>query len=182
MTYTQPGPNQPGGFQAAPSLDDHRDLRPVARPAAVDKAVKLMYAGAGLSLLSLLVGLLMRPSVAEMKDAMEQAGLSLSDAQIEQSLQQSFLTGIIGGLIGVGLWLLHAWAVGKGHNWARITGTVLGALNILGLLFGLLGLAVTLATTSGIIGFVLQVVSAALAAAIIYFMWRPENKPFFGQH
>ena len=39
-------------------------------------------------------------------------------------------------------------------------------INILGLLFGLLGLAVTLATTSGIIGFVLDRLIAGLGKAV----------------
>ncbi|OLT31011.1 hypothetical protein BJF82_02340 [Kytococcus sp. CUA-901] len=176
MTY-QP---QDGGFRAAPSMDDQYGTRgPVTRPQPVATAVKLMWAGAGLSLLSLLLGLVLRPSAEEFRQAMEDAGIPMTDAQLDQQMTMGMVSGVVFGLIGVGLWALHAWANGKGMAWARITGTILGVLNIGLFLFSLLGLAVSLATASGIVSLVLSAISAVLAAVIIYLLWRPENKAFY---
>lgn len=179
MTY----PPQNDGCQPAPSMDDQYRpggvTRPATRPKPLDLAVKLMWAGAGLSLLSLLLSLVLRPSTEELRQAMEDAGLSMTDAQIEQQMAMGMITGVVFGLIGVGLWALHAWANGRGMQWARITGTILGALSILMFLFSLLGIAVSLATTSGVVSLVLSAVSALLAAAIIYLLWRPENRPWY---
>ena len=63
------------------------------------------------------------------------------------------------GVVGALLWFLHAWANGKGMNWARITGTVLGVLNIL---FTLIGLS------SG--GWIFSFITCLAGACILLFL------------
>lgn len=86
------------------------------------------------------------------------------------------ITAVLLGVVGALLWFLHAWANGKGMNWARITGTVLGVLNIL---FTLIGLFMPTGAQVGLLSTVVSVLVALLALVIIVLMWRKENNPFY---
>jgi hypothetical protein len=62
---------------------------------------------------------------------------------------------------------------GQGRSWARVVATVLGALSILFNLFGLAGGGATAASL------VFSLVSLALAAAILFLLYRPESTRFY---
>ncbi|GAB3422991.1 hypothetical protein [Flindersiella endophytica] len=149
-------------------------MRP-ERPASVTMAVRLMYAGGVLSILSLLSTLLM---TGQIRDAAEQAakdsGGVLSQSQIDAIVTGSIIAALVFGLIGAGLWFLMAWQNGKGANWARIVGTVFFGIETLSAIY-------TLAVGQGntAISMVLLVLIWLVGLAAVIFMWRPESSEFY---
>ena len=138
-----------------------------AAPASVQTAVKLIWVGVALSLVSAVLSFLL------LDDLVDQA---LDNANVANASESAARAGAIGGIvisviIGVALAALFAHFIGKGANWARIVWTV---LSVLGLLFGLIGIANLPA-----LFLVINVVSYALTIATLYFLYRPESNAFF---
>jgi hypothetical protein len=95
-------------------------------------AVKFMYAGAALSVVSFIVGL---ASIGSLKTAIEKASNKpLTATQLHTAEVAGVAIIIVTGLIGVGLWLWMARMNQAGKSWARIVATVLFALNTLSVL------------------------------------------------
>jgi len=140
-----------------------------ARPPAMDQAVMLMKVGAALSLVGLLLSLFMRGAV---RDAVENSNASLTPAQVDTAVAIGTATGIVFGLLGVGLWLWMASANGKGKSWARIVATVFFA-------FSVLGLVSTLVQAGPVISKLLTVASTLLGAYIIFLLYRKESSEFY---
>ncbi len=104
--------------------------RPAA-PTPVLQAVKLMYAGAIVSAISLIITLL---TVGSLKTAIHNADPSLTATKLHSAEVAAVAVAIIFGLIGIGLWLWMAYANKAGKNWARITATVFFGLDTLSVL------------------------------------------------
>src|SRR3984957_10397399 len=103
--------------------------RPPA-PATVQNAVKLMYAGAAVSTVSLIVSLV---NISGTKTAIRKARPNLTAAQVNQLNTFIITLAIVSGVVGVALWLWMSRANGKGKSWARILSTVLFCLATLDL-------------------------------------------------
>ena len=112
----QPGGPPPfpiGGGQQYPAGSSPRPFTwrspiPSEPPPSIQRAVVLMYVGAGLEVLGLIFNLITR--------------------------QGSTAAGIPGTLIGIGLWIWMARANQAGKDWARITSTVFFGIDCLFLL------------------------------------------------
>jgi hypothetical protein len=144
-------------------------------PPSVTMAVRLMYAGGVLSLLSLVSTLLM---TGQIRDAAEQAakdgGGTLSQSTIDTIVTSTIALAFVFGLIGAGLWFLMGWQNSKGASWARILGTVFFGLETLSAIF-------TLAAGQGntAISTVFLVLIWLVGLAAVIFMWRPESSEFY---
>ena len=162
-----PMPGAPGGPMPGMAPPPPQN---VPRPQSVSNAVRLMYAGAALSL----VGLLLTPMTADairtqIEDALEGQGTAMTQSQIDGFVTFAIAMGVVFGLLGVGLWLLMAWANGKGRSWARIVATVLFALNAVSLLTSLPQLG------SAPLPVALSALTTLVGAAAVYFLWRKES-------
>jgi hypothetical protein len=102
-----------------------------APPTPVLQAVKLMYAGAAVSAISLIITLL---TIGSLKTAIHNADPSLTASKLHSAEVAAVAVAIIFGLIGIGLWLWMAYANKAGKNWARITSTVFFGLDTLSIL------------------------------------------------
>jgi hypothetical protein len=102
-------------------------------PDSVLTAVKLMYAGAVVSALSLIIGL---ATIGSFRSAIRRAYPNYTPSQVHTAEVGAVTVIVIFGLIGIGVWLWMAWANKKGANWARITASVLFLLDTLSLLAG----------------------------------------------
>lgn len=102
-----------------------------APPTPVLQAVKLMYAGAIVSAISLIITLV---TVGSLKTAIHNADPSLTASKLHSAEVAAVAVAIIFGLIGIGLWLWMAYANKAGKNWARITATVFFGLDTLSVL------------------------------------------------
>src|SRR6202012_990277 len=95
--------------------------RPPA-PQSVLNAVKLMYVGAAVSTVSLIISLI---DISGTKSAIRKARPSLTATQVNQLNTFIIVVAVISGVLGVVLWLWMARANSQGRNWARIFSSVL---------------------------------------------------------
>jgi len=142
--------------------------RPPAPPSVVN-AVKLMYIGAAVSTVSLIVAFI---DISGTKAAIKRARPDLTATQVNQLNTFIITLAIVSGLIGIALWLWMARANGQGKNWARIVSTVLFGLATLDLI-GVFSQPKTA------IGLVFPVLTWLVGAATIWLLWRPDSTAFF---
>ena len=164
-------------YQPYPSSGQPAEpLRPSA-PAPVLTAVKLMYAGAAVSAVELIIGLAL--IIVDIKAAARGRFLGHSLAAQKPLV---ITVWIVFGLVVIALWLWMARANGQGRNWARILSTVLFGLATLQLRgdftqpvshagFG--------ATVLYYGGTALFVAAWLVGAAAVWLLWRPASSAFF---
>jgi hypothetical protein len=138
---------------------------PPEPPRPVRIAVVLMYAGAALSAINLLVTLVIFHIIERaFQDA--SAAVTASDAH-------TFAVGaIVLAVVETGLWLLMAYANGLGQPWARILATVLFGLDTLLLLYAFFRASVSASQL-----FAVVVWLVGLSAVVL--LWRRESAGFF---
>jgi hypothetical protein len=131
----------------------------------------LMFAGAGLEVVALLIAVL---TTSSLKTAIFRANPKYTTAQVHNVAADRTAVLVIGALITIGLWLWMAWANDRGRGWARIVSAVLFTINTLDLL---VSIDVVHATATVIIGVVIWLVG--LAALVLLFTKR--SGPFYQQ-
>ncbi len=142
--------------------------RPPAPPSVLN-AVKLMYAGAAVSTVSLVISLV---NISGTKAAIHKARPSLSAAQVSQLNTFIITLAIVAGVVGVALWLWMAKANSQGRNWARIMSSVLFGLATLDML-GVLREPKTL------LGLVFPVLTWLIGLGAVILLWRKDSSAFF---
>ncbi len=172
-----PAPMQPMGAMP-PDGGAGMPSKPSA-PQSVQLAVKGMYVGAALSLLSLIVALFSRGAI---RDAVEKsnatnAGTSkhLSADQVDTAVGVAFGVAIVVGLIGIGLWILMARTNQAGHGWARIVATVLAVLCVLSTLSSFARSGNTVWSS------IVSIIMVLLAIGITVMLYRPDSNEFFNR-
>jgi hypothetical protein len=100
-------------------------------PRSVLNAVKLMYAGAALSAIVVIVAI---ATTGSLKASILSKYPNYTSAQVHQAEVGYIAIEAIGGLIAIGLWLWMAWANRGGRSWARIVSAVLFGISTLNLL------------------------------------------------
>jgi len=159
------GPSMPVApqYQAPPAPDAS-----VERPSSVTRAVQLMYVGAVLSAIGIVVSWVTRN---QLRDQIAEVTPSLTPKGVDAAVTISLVSATVVGLIAVGLWLWMAAANGAGKSWARVLATVLGAVSVLSVIFTLTsGTPVTIA---------MGLLSLVLAVAILVLLWRPASSAYF---
>ena len=154
-------------------------LRPAA-PGPVLTAVKFMYAGAAVSAVELIVGLVFIIGGNKAGHA-DVNGRILTAAQASRLSPALITVAIVSGLVVIALWLWMARANGQGRNWARIVSTVLFALATLQLISqasvrqpaGHAGFAVM------VFGVIVAVLPLVVGLAAVWLLWRPASTAFF---
>ena len=138
-------------------------------PRPVRIAVLLMYTGAALSAISLIVTVL---SLHAIERVIRNASSTLTAQQVHNDAIVAVTIAVVESLIAIGLWLLMAWGNNNGQNWARIVATVLFGLNTLFLL-----LSFVRATVSVSLAFSVLVWLIGLGAIVL--LWRKESSEYF---
>ncbi len=153
-------------------------LRPLA-PAPVLTAVKLMYAGAAVSAVALIIGLALIIVDVEAAARGRFLGHSLTAPQMRPLI---ITVWIVFGLAVIALWLWMARANGQGRTWARILSTVLFGLATLQLRGDFTqpvshaGFGVTVLYYGGT---ALFVAAWLVGVAAVWLLWRPAASAFF---
>jgi hypothetical protein len=138
-------------------------------PQPVQNAVKLMYAGAALSAIEIIIGL---TTIGSLKSAIRSQYPNYSDSQIHTAEVAGIAIAVAIGAIAIGLWLWMAWANGRGRSWARIVASALFALNTIDLL-------TLVARPHSVISLVLAIVVWLAGLGAIYFLWQRDSSAFF---
>ncbi|HXS66410.1 MAG TPA: hypothetical protein VN767_26430 [Streptosporangiaceae bacterium] len=132
-------------------------------------AVKLMYAGAGLSALG---AILLFVSIGSLKTAFRNASPSLTASQVNSAVAVFVTLSVIIVLIGIGLWIWMAFATKAGKNWARIVSSVFFGLYTIVLLLNI--------SRTGIqVGNLLNILTWLAGLGAIILLWRRESTAFF---
>jgi hypothetical protein len=155
--------------QRYPSSSNSTELQRPPAPQSVMNAVKLMYAGAAVSTVSLIVSL---ADISGTKAAIRKARPNLTATQVSQLNTFIISLAIVSGVIGIVLWLWMARANGQGKNWARIVSTVLFGLATLDL-FGVFSQPKT------VLGLIFPVLTWLVGLGAVILLWRPESTAFF---
>ena len=152
-------------------------------PSPVRAAVRLMYAGAAMSILTAFVNLLTRSGL---KSAIEQ-GLSsasrihglprLTPGQVNSSVTAGIVMAVIVSVFGAFLWVFIARASRDGQWSARITATGLFGLGTLALLIGPADLSARGPASRATEACLLAVWLIGLA--VIVLLWRRSSGKFF---
>lgn len=163
-------PPEPYGSQFPDPVEAHLASAAVARvaPPSILAAVRLMYVGAGLSVLAVLYDLTTREAL---RDRLADDDPDRSSAELDRAANLATGVSVVIALIAVGLWLWMARANGRGLLWARIVATVLFGLNIVLIIYD-----VTQTTGFGV---VLDLISIVLAGAILWLLYRPDSGEFY---
>lgn len=138
-------------------------------PSSVQTAVRLMYAGAIISGISFILGLV---TIGSVRHTLEKDYPSYSASKISSLVTAEIAIVVVAGIIGVGLWLWMAWANKRGKNWARITGTVFFGLYTLDLVF------VAARAASGV-STVFAIVTWLVGLGATIMLWRRGSTAFF---
>jgi hypothetical protein len=142
--------------------------RPAA-PAPLLMAVRLMYVGAALSVVELIVGL---ATLGSLKAAILKDHPGYTNAQLNDAKASLLAATVLFGVVAVGLWIWMARANGAGKGWARIVASILFVLGTLDL-FG--EGAQAHAAVSLVFGLLVWI--AGLGAIIL--IWRGDSRRYF---
>jgi hypothetical protein len=156
---------QPYPSSGKPTIEAQR---PPA-PQSVLNAVKLMYAGAAVSTVSLIISL---ADISGTKAAIRRARPNLTAAQVSSLNTFIISLAIVSGVLGIALWLWMARANGQGKNWARILSTVLFGLATLDLIG-------VFAQPKTVLGLVFPVLIWFVGLGAVWLLWRPDSSEFF---
>ena len=170
-----PGEGSSEGGPPPPPTPTGGAVPPVAeQPSSIATAVKLMYAGAALSLLSVIASFFMLDTIKEaIEESMRETDPNASQSTIDAAYTVGMVSTVVVGIIAVGLWLWMASKNGQGRSWARIVATVFGAINVLFTVVGFTqpGMTAVSAIISG--------VSMVLAVIILVLLWRKESSSYY---
>ncbi len=144
----------------------------VLAPSSVMNAVYLMWAGAGLALVTGVVSALRAEAV--MAEALAVPELAADPRIAEVFLTSAKVAGFVGALVSAALWMWMASANGKGKGWARVLASV-------GYGFTLLGLLVTAlaAPTGGLVDLLLGLPGFAVGTAAVVLLWLPASSRYY---
>lgn len=137
-------------------------------PRSVLTAVRLMYAGAAVSLVNVIVNL---TAINQIKTAFEtQHPLAQNAAQGVAALAAAAV--VISGAVSIGLWLKLASASRKGRSWARTAGTILFGLDTIGSLGTLGRTGIPVAKTFGVLIWLIGFIA-------VIELWRRQSSDYF---
>ena len=155
-------------YQPYPSAGQAPEPARPGPPPSMVMAVRLMYAGAVVSAVSLVVGL---ATVGSLRTALHKSQPTLTPTQLHDLQTVVVVGSIVIGLISIGLWVWMALTNKAGKSWARIVATVLFGLDTL---FLLLGLARAGAAASSLVSVLIWLIG--LGAVIL--LWRKDSTEY----
>ncbi len=156
----------PGGTQMP------EPSRPPAPPSIL-RAVQIMYVGAAVSLIGIIVDL---TTLSSTKSEIIRRNPSLTPTQVNNAEHVAIGIFIVSGLLGAALWLWMAQANKAGKGWARIVSTVLFAIDTLNVATGVAaGSGVPGGSATRIYGLVVWLVGLA----VIILLWQRPSSEYF---
>ena len=138
-------------------------------PQSVLTAVRLMYAGAALNTIEIIIGL---TTIGSLKSAILSRYPNYTDSQVHTLQVAVIASTVIFGALAIGLWLWMAWANGRGRSWARIVASVLFGLNTIGVL-------TQVAQPHAVFSLVLTILVWLAGLGAIYFIWQRDSSAFY---
>ncbi len=141
----------------------------VQAPASLLWAVRLMFVGAGFSLLGGILSLAQSDSA---RSEIIRTQPAMTSSAVDAAMVAFTIGAIITALLSVGLWILNALMNRRGKGWARIMSSVLAGLNFVFFLIGI-GQSATLGVR------LVNVVLFLLGLSIAALLWLPASSRFY---
>ena len=168
-TAKAPGAKAPAA--KAPAAKDAKVVRPVRPdpPRSVVTAVRLMYAGAAVTAIGLVISVI---AIATGEKALRASHKHATLAQLHATQNFLITIAVVSGLVEIAAWLFMARANRGGLKWARIAASVLFALSTWSFVSHLFG-AITIGN---------MIYSAAMwlvGLGAIFFLWRQESSAYY---
>jgi hypothetical protein len=170
MTY-EPYPGGGGGYQPYLGGEPQSPQQRGPAPSGVVNAVRLMYVGAAISLIGVILNL---ATAGSLKTRIHNANKDLTPTQVTSAAHFELAFIIVLGLIGVGLWIWMAFMCRAGRNWARISGTVFFGI------FTLL-LIVSAGRAGDGLGLIPDIILWLVGLGAVILLWRKDATAFFRQ-
>lgn len=127
------------------------------RPGTIEGAFWAFIAAPVIGLIGGLMVFGNRDEIATtLRDSNRQRGGNLTDAQIDQAANITMITALVVAVVIAALYLLFAFKLRAGRNWARIVLTVLAALQLISVLTGQSTIAGYVAVLAAVVGVVLS--------------------------
>jgi hypothetical protein len=142
---------------------------PPEPPRSVMIAVRLMYAGAALTAIGLVMSVV---AVATGENALRASHRHATLAQLHATQNFLITVAVISGLVEIGAWLLMARANRSGLKWARIVATVLFALGTWNLISHIIG-------TATVTNLAYTALMWLVGLGAVFFLWRKDSSAYF---
>lgn len=156
-------------MQPYPDAANMAEAQQPSAPGSVLNAVKVMYAGAAVSVINAVIYLVTQNST---KTAIAKKHPHLSASTLNTVTHVGVIIGAIVGLIGAALFIWIARSSRSGKNWARVTGTVFFAITVLGTVYNLVsGEAMVIGAMSFIV--------MAIGLAAVVLLWQASSNSYF---
>lgn len=153
-------------------------VREPVRPRSLDRAVTLMYWGAGLTLVGALAWLM---TADMLRDAILEANPRASEAAIENWQNDQMVREIFRATLGVVLWVWMAVKNGDGRRWARGLATAFGIINILATASAFLVVPATVWVEFLPFHAVLALGSSVLAVVILVLLFTESSSRYYDE-
>ena len=158
------------GKSAGPtdSADPVAPVRPDP-PRSVVLAVRLMYAGAAVTAIGLVISVI---AIATGEQALRASHRHATLAQLHATQNFLITIAVVSGLVEIAAWLVMARANRGGHKWARIVASVLFLLSTWSFISHLFG-TITIGN---------MIYSAAMwlvGLGAVFFLWQQESSAYF---
>jgi len=180
MACALDGQRRPGRAESADLIRSglRMRLRPsVPRSArTVRAAVRVMYAGAAVSTVNLIMLLAF---IGDVKAYHALLGHRLTAAQVSQLNTLNIALAIVSGLVPIALWLWMARTTGQGRNWARSLSTVLFGVATLDLTGAFRTPGIRVEFVPMLFGPTVPVLTWLVGLAAVWLLWRPASSAFF---
>ncbi|SEF20128.1 hypothetical protein SAMN05421837_101239 [Amycolatopsis pretoriensis] len=151
MTESPNYPNYPESAAAG------RPAAAPARPSTVEGAFWAFIASTVIGLVGGFLIFASRDAIADtLRNSNRQSGGSLTDAQIDQAVTITMVVALVIAVVIAALYLLFAFKLRAGRNWARIVLTVITALQLLSVLVGQTTVLGYISVVVAVIGVVLS--------------------------
>jgi xanthine/uracil permease len=156
-------------YQPYASAGQQPEPQQTPPPPPVLNAVKLMYAGAIVSGITFIIGL---ATIGSTRTALKKAYPKYTAHQISTLVTIDVIIGIVVGLLSVALWVWLARASQRGKNWARMTGTVLFAIDTLLILL-------SISRIRAGVGVFIDLLIWLIGLGAIILLWRRDSSDYF---
>ncbi len=146
-----------------------RDATLPPPPSTVVNAFKLILVQVALSLVNIVVALLTTNTIREQVRTSTPA---LDQSMVDAAVGVAIAVAVVFGLISIGVWILLAFKVRAGKNWARIVTFVFAGLGLLS------GLA-SFAQPSSAFSHIVLLLAVAIDIALIVLLTRGPSAEYF---
>ena len=145
-----------------------REPAPSNAPQSIQRAVRVMYVGAAVSVIGIIVDL---TTLSSTRSAILKANPHYTAAQVNSAEHAAIGLFIAGGLIGAALWLWMAQSNRAGKAWARVVASVLFGIDTVSQIIGV-GAGGGLSRLYGLIIWVVGVIAIVL-------LWQRSSSEYF---